>query len=230
MTVTRHRATVSSFEDLVRRAFGDGINALCWPRTLAGDFAEVARLLAPGDGIVVVEAATLRALNVSAAGRAAADAMLEDMRRLAELGLDPVLNCIARYPRDERGLPLATDVMSFHADRAPLEVDTWLCTYHGESSEGLDPDDARRLIDSPAIRAALLQEYAGADDDGFAEFIREGSFDLHYAAVDNAQPFSFGVGNLWRIAVAWPGCPVPPCVHRAPPAEAGSAPRLLLIC
>ena len=83
---------------------------------------------------------------------------------------------------------------------------------------------------APEIRAALLKEYAGEDDDGFAEFIREGSFDLHYAAVGNAQPFSFGVGNLWRIAVAWPGCPVPPCVHRAPPTVAGDEPRLLLIC
>ena len=230
MTITKHRAAVHSLADLVSRPFGAGINALCWPRTLAGDFAEVARLLAPREGVVVVAAATLRALCLSPAGRAAAAAMLEDLSLLDALGHDPVLNCITSYPRDERGLPLVTDVMSFHADRAPVAVDTWLCTYQGKSSEGLDNDDARRLIDSPEIRAALLKEYAGEDDDGFAEFIREGSFDLHYAAVGNAQPFSFGVGNLWRIAVAWPGCPVPPCVHRAPPTVAGDEPRLLLIC
>lgn len=226
----KRRAVAASFADLVGRPFRDGVNALCWPRGLAGDFGEVARLLAPIDGVVVVEADALRALPLSAAGRVAADAMLEDMRALTELGRDPVLNCVVRYPRDERGLPIATDVLSFHADRAPIEVDTWLCTYFGKSSEGVDNDDAHPLIDAPGVRAALLHAYGAADDDGFAAFIRDGSFDLHYGCVDGARPFSFGVGNLWRIAVAWPGCPVPPCLHRAPATGAGDEPRLLLIC
>jgi hypothetical protein len=230
MTVPTRRAFVESFADLVGRPFSGGVNALCWRRALEGDFAEVARLLAPAEGVVVVGAGTLRALSLSAAGRIAADAMLEDLRRLDALGYDPVLNCITSYPRDERGLGMTTDVMSFHADRSPVEVDTWLCTYQGKSSEGLDNGDARRLIDSPGVRAGLLAEYGGEDDDSFAEFLREGSFDLHYGVADHAQPFSFGVGNLWRIAVAWPGCPVPPCIHRAPETVAGDEPRLLLIC
>ena len=111
-----------------------------------------------------------------------------------------------------------------------MEVDTWLCTYAGKCSEGLDNDDARRRIDAPEVRAALLRDYGGADDDGFAEYLREGSFDLQYGPVDAAVPFELGVGNLWRIAVAWPGCPVPPCLHRAPDTAPGDAPRLLLIC
>lgn len=221
---------VDSFDDIVGRRFEDGINALCWPRRLEGDFGEVARLLAPPTGFVAVDAPTLRALSLSPAGRTAADAMLADLRLLEELGCDPMLNCITDYRRDERGLPIATDVMSFHADRSPIEVDTWLCTYWGKSSEGLDNGGARRLVDSPAIRSALLKEYGGDDDDGFAEFLREGCFDLHYGAVEGSEPFSFGVGNLWRIAVAWPGSPVPPCVHRAPLPAPGDEPRLLLIC
>lgn len=223
------RAVVASFAELLGRPPSDGINALCWPRAFDGDFAEVARLLA-GDGCVTVDAAMLGALSLSSAGRTAADVMLDDVRRLAALGRDPVLNCITSYPHDERGLPIATDVMSFHADRSPIEVDTWLCTYWGKSSEGLDNDDARRLIDSPAIRGALLQEYGGEDDDDFADFLREGAFDLHYGIVDHARPFSFGVANLWKIAVAWPGCRVPPCLHRAPETVPGDEPRLLLIC
>ena len=230
VSITPRRAIVGSFAELVRRPLNDGVNALCWPRRLDGDFGEVARRLAPPAGLVIVDATMLRELPLSRAGRVAADVMLDDLRRLDELGRDPVLNCITGYPRDDRGLAMATDVMSFHADRAPVEVDTWLCTYWGRSSEGLDNDDARRLIDSPAIRARLLQEYGGLDDDGFAEFVRDGSFDLHYAAVDDANPFAFGVGALWRIAVAWPGCPVPPCLHRAPHTAAGDEPRLLLIC
>src|SRR5687768_1208451 len=150
----KRRAVVESFAELLARPFDDGNNALRWPRALDGDFREVARLLAPreAEGVIVVEPDALRALPLSAAGRIAADVMLDDVRRLDELGRDPVLNCITSYPRDERGLPIATHVMSFHADRAPIEVDSWLCTYWGKSSEGLDNDDARRLIDAPEIR------------------------------------------------------------------------------
>lgn len=224
---------VQSFSELMSRPFSDvdGINALCWPRTLHGDFGEVARALAPGEGLVAVDDAMLRSLSLSAAGRVAADAMRADMRALDELGRDPVLNCITSYARDERGLPIATDVMSFHADRAPIEVDTWMCTYWGKSSEGLENEDARKLIDTHAIRSALLREYGGADDAAFEAFIREGAFDLHYAVADeDARRFDFGVGNLWRIAVAWPGCPVAPCLHRAPATTTGDEPRLLLLC
>lgn len=226
----KRRAIVESFAELVARPLRDGINALCWPRALAGDFDEVARATAPDDGVVVVDADVLRDVTLSAAGRIAADALLDDVRALEALGRDPVLNCIRRYPRDERGLPIATDVLSFHADRAPIEVDTWLCTYAGAPSEGLDNDDARRRIDDPATRARLLHAYGGADDAGFAAFVEEGSFDLHHAAIDGAVPFSFGLHHLWRIAVAWPGCPVLPCLHRAPATGLTDAPRLLLIC
>lgn len=226
----KRRAVVESFSELLARPFDDGINALCWTRARDGDFREVARLLAPPDGVLAVEPDALRSLPLSAAGRAAADVMLDDVRRLDELGLDPVLNCITSYPRDERGLPIATHVMSFHADRAPVEVESWLCTYWGKSSEGVDNDDARKLIDAPDMRAALLREYGGDDDEGFRQFVRDESFDLHYGVVDGALPFSFGVGHLWRIAVDWPGARVPPCLHRAPESVAGDEPRLLLIC
>ena len=68
---TRH-ATVDSFAELAGRPLTNGINALCWPRTLAGDFGEVARLLAPGVDVVTVDADMLQALSLSPAGRIAA--------------------------------------------------------------------------------------------------------------------------------------------------------------
>jgi hypothetical protein len=104
-----------------------------------------------------------------------------------------------------------------------------LCTYHGQASEGLANDDAQRLVDLPAIRAALLAAYGGFDDAGFQDFLSENAYDLHYAARPHARPYSFGVGSLWRIATAYPGCPVPPSIHRAPPTRPGDPPRLLLI-
>ncbi len=223
-------AVVHGFEALAGHRFEGRVNALCWPRLLDGDFGEVARLLAPSDGLVVVDVTMLDALSLSPAGRRAADLMAEDLARLDAIGRDPVLNCITAYPRDDRGLPIVTDVMSFHVDSAPIEADTWLCTYHGARSEGLDNDLARRRIDDPSCLAALYAA-SGCDDDAtFAAYVRDGSFDLHYEPIEGARPFAYGVGHLWRLAASWPGSAVPPAIHRAPRTAPGDAPRLLLIC
>lgn len=225
----RRIKVVGSFNELVTTPFADGINALCWPRSLPGDFAEVVARLGAGEGIVTLDDTQLASLAVSAAGRMAIDVLLEDQRRLRDHARDPVLNCIHGYPRDEEPGPVRTDVFSFHADSAPVEADTWLCTYYGAASEGLRNDEARQRVDLPETRAELLQLFAGEDDDDFREFLSEHCYDLHYAAAPQARPFSFGVGNLWRIAVEWPASPVPPCIHRAPDPEPGQPSRLLLI-
>jgi hypothetical protein len=220
---------VNSFDELVATPFAGGVNALCWPRTLPGDFSEVVELLGAGEGIITLDDARLESLPVSAAGRAGIEVLLEDQRLLREHDRDPVLNCIHGYPREEEPGPVPTDVFSFHADSAPVEADTWLCTYHGLASEGLRNDEARRRVDVPETRAQLLQLFGGEDAGDFREYLKENCYDLHYAAVPQARPFSFGLGHLWRIAVDWPGSPVPPCIHRAPETLPGLPPRLLLI-
>ena len=221
--------TVDSFHDLIATPFEGGVNALCWQRVLPGDFGEVVARLGVGEGITTLDDSTLLALPVSPAGRIAVEILLEDQRLLREHGLDPALNCIHGYPRDEHPGPVVTDVFSFHADSATVETDTWLCTYHGPTSEGLRNDEARRRVDIPETRAELLKVFGGEDNDDFLEYLNEHSYDLHYAPMPRAQPFSFGLGNLWRIAVDWPGSPVPPCIHRAPATLPGQPPRLLLI-
>jgi hypothetical protein len=220
---------VSSFLELIATPFKDSVNALCWPRTLPGDFGEVVEHLGAGEGIVTLDDARLQSLPVSAAGRAAIDLLLEDQRLLRARDRDPVLNCIHGYPRDKHPGPVRTDVFSFHADSAPVEADTWLCTYHGPASEGLRNDQAQRRVDLPETRAALLQLFGGEDDADFRAYLSEHSYDLHYAPIPQARPFSFGLGHLWRLAVEWPGSPVPPCLHRAPETFPGQPPRLLLI-
>lgn len=220
---------MKSFDELVTTPFADGINALCWERALAGDFGEVAERLGRGEGIMALEEERLLTLPVDAAGRVAVEAMLGDLRLLRDRGLDPVLNRIDCYPRDENPGPVATDVFSFHADSAPVEADTWLCTYHGAPSEGLSNEDARQRVAVPETRAELLKVFGGADDAAFAEFLSENCYDLHYAPLPHARPFSFGVGHLWRIACDYPGSPVPPCIHRAPTTLPGQPARLLLI-
>ena len=219
---------VRSFEELRTTPFAGGTNALCWERSLPGDFAEVVAGLGPGEGIVALEDERLRGLDLSPAGRLAAEAMLADQELLRGHDLAPSLNCVYDCVRDPGAGTVPTDVTSFHVDSAPVEVDTWLCTYFGACSEGLYNEDALLKVELPEIRAALLREYGGADDAGFAEFLHEHSYDSHYAPRPGARPYPFGTFSLWRIATRWPGSPVPPCVHRAPENHPG-APRLLLI-
>lgn len=219
---------VRDFEALLRTPFAGAVNALCWERTLPGDYAEVIAKLGPGEGIVALEDERLRALDLTPAGRLAADAMLADQELLRRHDLAPSLNCVYDCVRAPDAGTVPTDVTSFHVDSAPVEVDTWLCTYHGACSEGLRNEDALLKVSIPEIRTQLLKEYGGADDEGFAEFLHEHSYDSHYAPKPGATPYPFGTFNLWRIATRWPGNPVPPCVHRAPENHPGS-PRLLLI-
>lgn len=220
---------VKSFAELVATPFGDGVNALCWQRTLPGDFSEVVARLGVGEEMATLDESRLSALPLSGAGRVAADILLADQQLLRAHGLAPILDCIHGYPRDEAGEAVPTDVYSFHADSAPVEADTYLCTYAGAASEGLRNEEARRRVDVPETRAKLLKEFGGEDDADFLEYLRENCYDLHYAPVSGAQPFSFGFGNLWRIAIQYPGSPVPPCIHRAPETVPGQPPRLLLI-
>ncbi len=220
---------VRSFDELVATPFADEVNALCWPRSLTGDFAEVVRALGVGEALASVDETRLERLRLSAAGQAAAAILTEDLQRLRAHELSPVLDCIRDYPRDETPGPVPVDVYSFHADSAPVAADTWLCTYVGAPSEGLRNDEASRRVDVPATRAEFLDAFGGVDSADFRDYLREHCYDLHYAPAPHAQPFSFGVGNLWRIAVEYPGSPVPPCIHRAPATLPGESPRLLLI-
>jgi hypothetical protein len=219
---------VTSFEALIATPFRDGVNAACWARNLLGDFDEVVRLLATDDEITSTDEEQLRSLEVSPAGREAVASLLDDLRRLRAIGHEPALECVRRYRRDNDG-PLATDVHSFHVDSATAPTDTFLCTYTGASSEGLRNDQARLWVDSPLTRARLLEHFGGEEGDAFTAWLGENSFDLHYEPLPSAQPFSFGLGNLWRIAVQYPGCPAPACIHRAPEDSPGQPPRLLLI-
>lgn len=221
---------VNSFEELAAATFVDGVNALCWPRSLSGDFAEVVSKIEPQDGVLQLDEALLLGLSLSIDGERAVQAILQDFRQLQQLQRDPLINLIQGYPRDEEPGPIKTDVFSYHADSAPVEADTWLCTYAGAPSEGLRNEEASKKVEIPAIRAKLLQMWAGSDDEEFRDFLQECCFDLHYAAAPQAEPFSFGVAHLWRIAVDWPGSLVPPCIHRAPDTPLGVPPRLMLIC
>ncbi len=220
---------VQSFAELVGTPFGGGINALCWHRRLTGDFDEIVEQLRVTEGITTVDEPLLANLSLSAAGAVARATLLEDQQLLRAHGLLPILDCIHGYPRDEGPEAVPIDVYSFHADSATVETDTYLCSYNQIASEGLSNEQARRRVDIPETRAELLKLYGGDDDEDFLRFLTDSCYDLHYAPLPGAQPFSFGLGNLWRIAVDYPGSPVPPCIHRAPTTRPGQPPRLLLI-
>ena len=129
--ITARIKRVKSFQELIATPFAEGVNALCWERSLPGDFGEIVKLLGAGEEMTTLNEAQLLDLPASKAGRIAIDVLLEDYRLLQDHGLAPVLNCIQNYPRDENPGPVPTDVFSFHADSATVETDTYLCTYHG---------------------------------------------------------------------------------------------------
>ncbi len=226
---SRRIRLVDSFDALISARFEGDVNALCWPRQLPGDFQETIDTLQAGEGMTTIEDDDLRALSLSPAGAVARNILLADQALLRDHGLAPILDCITGYPCDAAAGPIPTDVYSFHVDSATVPADTYLCTYIGAPSEGLDNDMAVRRVDVPETRAALLKSYGSADDVGFAGYVREGCFDLHYAPLADARPYTFGIGNIWRIAIAHPGSPVLPCIHRAPRTLPGAQARLLMI-
>ena len=219
---------VDSFEALLAARFEGACNAICWQRSLRGDFGEVLRCVPVGAGVSALDEAELEALPVGAGGAAAVAALLADLRGLRAAGHAPELNVVERYLRDDDAL-VPTDVHSFHVDSATVPTETFLCTYAGAASEGLPHDQAERCVDVPELRAALLARHGGADDARFAAYLRERHLDLHYRPLAHARPFSMGTGHLWRLAVQYPGAPVRACIHRAPPQGPGAPRRLLLI-
>jgi len=219
---------VTNFDNLVATPFHGTTNAICWNRTLTGDFAEIVNKVTLNENITVLEQEELRALQLSAAGQQARELLLKDLQLLTAHGAAPTLNLIRCYEQDEAYPFFPTDVYSFHVDRSPVPTDTFLCTYYGEPSELLPNAQAQQKVGVPEIRAELKKIYGGAAE-GFETFLSDHCFDLHYQAIPGAQPISLGIGNLWRLAVDHPASPVPPCVHRAPREKNGQT-RLLLIC
>jgi hypothetical protein len=219
---------VTNFEALVSTPFDGATNAICWNRTVTGDFGEIVNKIPLNENITVLEPEELCALQLSEQGQLARAIILHDLQLLTAHGAAPTLNLIRCYDRDEALPFFPTDVYSFHADRSPVPTDTFLCTYYGAPSEILPNAQAQQKVLVPEIREELKKLYGGADE-GFESFLSEHFFDLHYQAAPGAQPVSLGTGNLWRLAIDHPGSQVLPCIHRAPEEKTGQ-PRLLLIC
>lgn len=219
---------VTNFQDLVSTPFHGKMNALCWTRELVGDFAEIVEKITLDGNITTIEPEDLLELELSEEGQLAREILLNDLKLLTAHGALPTLNVIKYYERDDAYPFFPTDVYSFHVDRSPIPTDTFLCTYHGESSDILPNSQGKQKILIPEIRAELKKLYHGAEED-FEAFLSENFFDLHYQAEPGAHPINLGLGHLWRLAIDHPESQVPPCLHRAPKEKAGEK-RLLLIC
>ena len=219
---------VTNFQDLVSTPFHGEINAMCWSRKLVGDFSEIVNKLELNGNIATLDQDELFELKLSEQGQFAREILLNDLKLLTAHGASPTLNLIKCYERDDNYPFFSTDVYSFHVDRSPVPVDTFLCTYYGEPSEILPNSQAIQKVLVPEIRDELKNLYDGPDE-GFESFLSEHFFDLHYQATPAASPISLGTGYLWRLAVDHPESKVPPCVHRAPKEKNGQI-RLLMIC
>lgn len=219
---------VTNFHDLVSTPFAGEINAICWARELQGDFSEIVEKLILSENIKEIKEEELHELQLSDQGNLAREILINDMNLLKHHGASPVLNLIKYYDTDDEHSFFPTDVYSFHVDRSPIPIDTFLCTYYGDSSEILPNSEAIKKVLIPEIRSELKKLYTGTDID-FESFLSENFFDLHYLPKANANPISLGLGNLWRLAIDHPESLVPPCIHRAPREKSGKT-RLLLIC
>ena len=218
----------STFNELVNSRFQGNTNAFCWQRNLQGDFAEIAGSLQLKDDITEVSVDDLLALQLSDKGHTARQTILNDIKLLTGVGAAPSLNLLKCYERDDEFSFISTDVYSYHVDRSPIAADTFLCTYHGASSDILPQDQAVQKILIPEIREELRKLHYG-NDESFETFLQEHFFDLHYEAFPDAQPVNLGIGHLWKLAVDHPYQEVLPCIHRAPVENKGEN-RLLLIC
>ena len=219
---------VSSFEELVTTSFIGEVNAICWKRQLDGDFEEIVSQNALEENIIELNEKVLLKLNLSAKGQLAREVILNDFRLLKTHGALPCLNVIKCYDRDEEKVIISTDVYSFHVDSSPVPIDTFLCTYYGESSDILPNEQAEQKVLIPSIREELKKNYAKGDN-GFELYLSENCYDLHYQAKSNAKPISLGIGYLWRLATLHPESKVLPCIHRAPMEKEGQL-RLMMIC
>lgn len=219
---------VATFSELINTDFIGERNALCWYRNLEGDFKELVSQLQLKENITVVTTKDLLALQLSEQGNSAREIILNDLQALTDFGAAPVLNLLKCYERDADFDFISTDVYSFHVDRSPIAIDTFLCTYHGAASDIIANKKAQQKVLIPEIRAQLQALHDGPLEE-FEDFLKENYFDLHYQALPNATPINLGVGHLWRLAVDHPTQQVPPCIHRAPIEREGEY-RLLLIC
>ncbi|MBI1835847.1 MAG: hypothetical protein HYR91_01130 [Flavobacteriia bacterium] len=218
----------TNFQDFISSPFQGEVNAMCWSRNLVGDFSEIIQKIELKENIALLEEEELRELQLSKNGQLARDILINDLKILTDLGASPILNIIKSYDRDETNPFFPTDVYSFHVDQSPIPIDTFLCTYYGESSEILPNSQAIQKILIPEIRDKLKKTYQGITE-GFESFLNDFFFDLHYQAKSDAKPIKLGNGHLWRLAVDHPKSQVLPCIHRAPIEKKGEN-RLLLIC
>ncbi|KQX00883.1 hypothetical protein [Flavobacterium sp. Root420] len=219
---------VATFPELIHTDFKGEVNALCWYRNLDGDFNDIVAQLSLKENITEVYPEDLIALQLSEKGNIAREIILNDLQLLADFGASPSLNLLKCYERDDEFDFISTDVYSFHVDRSPIAIDTFLCTYHGAASDIISNSQAAQKILIPEIRTKLEELYDGPEEE-FENFLKENYFDLHYQAHADVQPTNLGVGHLWRLAVDHPKQQVLPCIHRAPIENEGEY-RLLLIC
>ena len=220
--------TVTNFKDLVSKPFQGEINAIGYTRQLVGDFSEIVKKVRLNENMAELNHEKLIELQLSEQGELAREILLNDFKLLKAHGASPVLNLIKCYERDDAYPFFPTDVYSFHVDRSPVPTDTFLCTYHGASSEIVANSHAKQKVLIPEIRYELKKLYDGGEE-GFESFLSEYFFDLHYRAEPKARLISLGIGNLWRLAVDHPQSNVLPCLHRAPKEKSGET-RLMMIC
>lgn len=130
-SVEKQVQKVELFRDLISTPFQGDINAICWSRSLVGDFSEIVNLVVLEGNMSELDEEDLLEMQLSESGQQAREILIADLKNLRDMGASPILNVIQHYERDDYYPFFSTDVYSFHVDRSPIPTNTFLCTYFG---------------------------------------------------------------------------------------------------
>jgi hypothetical protein len=246
---------VGNMDELFAATFGPA-NVVLYPRSLtaafnaraqAADFKALSLLLLDGlsEKDMSHEDLSEAASRLEGGSKKAAQQILDDMKAFESNDLKPALRIFIGKAlvnlADYGGKIFQEGAHLFHGDGVPTR---FLCCYTAPATEGLCNEDAERYIDSENYAQELaasytaergrnpyhplpgLQGYPEKTED-FKRWLERNND--YYFPKPRARIFSFKIGDVFRFAGEKNYAGVPPFIHRGPPSNDDSSPRLVLV-
>ncbi len=93
-SVEKQVQKVELFRDLISTPFQGDINAICWSRSLVGDFSEIVNLVVLEGNMSELDEEDLLEMQLSESGQQAREILIADLKNLRDMGASPILNVI----------------------------------------------------------------------------------------------------------------------------------------
>ncbi len=229
---------VSNMRDLFTKPFGPKANVIYKRRKLSGDFNAVAAHLQerfPGRNLDLREEDfAVLASDLKGEARKAAKAILRDYKAMRESGCSNVHLRLIRdvgYNEDDG---TSEGVHLFHSDGGCKERGRVLTCYNVAATEGIAEGESMQLrhAEDFDLHAKELYRQQGEkfawSQDRFLDYAYAHRYEI-FLPLEDKQPFSFRLGDIWRQAVEYNKAKVEPFIHKAPRVEEGAPARLLMV-